>query len=121
MFHSVLAKVLLVVLCLQQHTTRAFQLPYGGWGNNIDSVFLGTGGGTLFHSASAEYDDAVSAPREKGLPSAREVSNALFADGPGNRDWNASISETPVTQLFTAFVELLRADLVDLDRKVIRL
>jgi hypothetical protein len=114
----ILLATLLLLCVLRPMGIAASPLPYGGWGNNLDSVHFGVAGGNLMRRLNPEYDDLVSSPKQLGMPSAREVSNGLFAGGPGPRDWNVSHSATPVNQLFVAFVELLRADLVDLDRKV---
>ena len=51
-----------------------------GSGNNLESVEVGSAGGTLDRAVEADYADGISEPAGADRPSAREISNVLAGD-----------------------------------------
>lgn len=86
---SILALLVVTILGANLPTVLAGSIEYrtiDGYGNNIGDPTFGQTDQQLLRKSTADYDDGVSSPAGPSRPSAREISNEIFAQ------------ESPVTE-----------------------
>ncbi|XP_069121720.1 dual oxidase-like [Argopecten irradians] len=83
-----------------------------GWYNNFAHINWGGAGEPLLHNITTAYADYTYQARSKGLPSAREISNALFIQNMSIESGGSSLNRSA---LFAFFGQLVDFELTDVD------